>query len=141
MYITETLESSQVCLNINDFLIPDLSSPLDTNNDTIANQSLHEPVLACCNLCLMYMVVDKSHELYFSLRGGHANPDTLPSITCLKCNANLVLHEEIMNLKQTIADQYERIDKLKQINELENQLNTTINDIANGMRGLEVRDG
>ena len=135
-YTEGTLESSQVCLNlnINDFLVSDFLNQPPCHVLEQSQLNPIDPVWVRCILCNMYMQVDPC-QLPSDL-----TLDAIQEITCLKCTENLTLSEEVRKLQNTVQEQCQRIQKLREIKELEGELDVTIDNITNGVASLEITD-
>ena len=135
--------SSQVCLdyNINNCA---LTGQNDSSLHNVNEQS--ELVWISCKKCFMYLLTDQNHLLYISQQSQCSKNDPLQTI-CNKCTENDSLHKEITELKNTIDEQCERIDKLREINDLEAEIdihhdtmNNGVDDITNGIEILELTE-
>ena len=144
MGTADALDSPEVCFeyNIDNCLLTGeggINRTLQFDQSNLTRK--FEPVLMSCETCLMYMLIDTDHV--YQTQNSFFNLDLSTSIKCSKCLENETMLNEIYRLQKTIDEQEIRICRLKEIKDLENDLDNTlqnINDIANGVPILEIDD-
>ena len=92
-----------------------------------------------CSTCFMSMFLDHNN-MRCSTQTNFIGYHCSTVVKCLKCLEIESLSNEISHLKHIVEVQKERICKLKEINTLENELDSTFNDIINGVAALEIKD-